>query len=405
MEKEYRAILREIGYVIIWIVACLPIACGYVMDGGDVTIWLARIEEVKNGFLARKMYLFPTAELVVEHSAQFSALDSNLLLFVPALMQCLGISITTSYRVYMLMLNVVALFSLKRFFSAIFEDKNTVFAGVMLYVCSPYRVYLWYDKADLGFAAAWAILPWVLGEMYDFWKGKISHKRMLMVAIALALVGYADGIAMAITVGIIVLGTIWYRKWSGVYVVVLGGVVFWPGAIYWMRYLIKGGMEVWNLPLGSIASKGYDIGQFFSSYTYRADSPGMGMALIVALAMLWWSILQDEGMNINKKYGFFVLMMCMFSVMSMKLFPWDIVQRVGMPFLRVVGIMETPGIFFGFVSLAASVLGACGLEVVQQREEKFLRYCVPVIVSFAAIGVAIYICNILTYSRLPMFLK
>ena len=43
-------------------VALFPLGCDYVMDGGIVTEWLARVAEVAEGFRSGEFYLFPSLE-------------------------------------------------------------------------------------------------------------------------------------------------------------------------------------------------------------------------------------------------------------------------------------------------------------------------------------------------------
>ena len=49
---------------------------------------------------------------------------------------------------------------------------------------------------------------------------------------------------------------LWYSKWSGSLLILLGVVLYLPGLRYVARYLIKGGMEQWNFPLTSMMPKG-----------------------------------------------------------------------------------------------------------------------------------------------------
>ena len=108
--------IRKILYVIIFVVASLPIACAYVMNGGEILLWLARIEEVKAGLQSGDINLFVSAELTATYGGQAYALNSNLWFILPALMRLIGISITSTYRIYMLLLNLITLFSTKYFF-------------------------------------------------------------------------------------------------------------------------------------------------------------------------------------------------------------------------------------------------------------------------------------------------
>lgn len=404
METKKQATARRVIYIAILVVASLPLACGYVMEGGDILLWLARVEEVKDNLQARYFLLYPSSELIVAYEGQFSALNSNLWLLIPAIIRILGGSITTSYRLYLLFLNMITMLTVHKMFGEIFEKKVPVLFGVLFYMTCPYRIYICYDKANLGMVAAWTLIPLVVGGMVRLFRTSITWKNVVMIAVAFAAVGYADGILLLFLSGIIILGVIWYRKPQGLIPLVSGLILYLPGATCWLSYLMVGGMEEWNLPIRSIAGQGYALGQFFSTWTYRLGCPGLGLGLMCGLAFYIWPWLAENSFYMKSHYTFFTFVMCFLALLSLECFPWDMVQRLGTPFLRLVSLMETQGFCFGFTSLAACVPAACGVErmIKHQRYEGMVGVALAVV--FAAIGVAIYICNSLTYYRVPMFL-
>lgn len=404
MESKNMTTVRKIMYVVMFVVASLPIACGYVMSGGDVLLWLARIEEVKNGLLAGSVVLFPTSEVTVAYEGGAAALHSNLWLFIPAVIRILGGSITTAYRLYMFLLSLLAVISAKKFFELLFENENIAFMGALLYITCPYRIYICYDKADLGMAAAWSLIPLFLWGILKICHDKLMLKSVIVAAATFAAIGYASGILFIITAGFALLLVVYKRKISIILPMFLGGILYLPGFIYLTRYIIGGGMSIWNIPVGSISANGYRLGYFFTSWVYRGDCPGLGLGLIGALSVLVWLWIVEGNIKVTKKYGFFVLTFFLFAWMSMLLFPWDIVQRVGASMLRLISLMETPGICFGFVSISACVLGAYGVECVSKKEKIFVRVGIPLMILLASIGIAVYMCNALTYVREPMFL-
>ncbi len=404
MEITKTATVRKIIYAVILVLASLPLACGYVMEGGDILLWLARIEEVKEQILVGNIQFFPTRELTLEQNGQFWALNSNLWLIIPSALRCLGLSVTAVYRIYMLVLNLIALITAVMMFQELFDNEWVTLLGSLLYMTCPYRIYIFYDKANLGMAAAWTLIPLVLWGILKICRKSGTWKSTLVTAAAFAAVGYSDGILLLILTGVVVLAIIWYRKPAGLLPVMAGSILYLPGALYWIKYLLTEQMASWCLPLSSIAHRGYAFGHFFSSWAYREDCPGLGLALIAALLLLLWLALIDKDIRVTKKYGLFITILCLLAVMSMNSFIWDYAQRIGAPILKLVSLIETPGVCFGFVSLAASVLGAYGIECAAKQQKLFIKVGIPLIVAFSALGVCVYLCNTLTYYRVPMFL-
>lgn len=405
MESKSIIFIRRILYVVIFVAASLPIACAYVMNGGEILLWLARIEELKTGLQSGDINLFVSAELTAAYGGQAYALNSNLWFILPALMRLVGISITSTYRIFMLLLNLITLFSAKYFFETVFKEKNTAAVGVLLYMTCPYQIFISYDKGNLGLICAWMLIPLFFGGLLKLAQGEVRWKNYFLSAIAFAGIGYADVRIWILIIGVSVLTFLWYRRWQLILPLAAGGILFLPGVIYCARYFLKGGMEVWNIPLYKISSEGYQLAQFFTSWTYREDYPGLGLGLFLALAVLIWLSFTEGNLKVMKKYGLWVIIAIVLGFMTTVYFPWDVVQRVGMPLQRLIGILEAPGICFALVCLACSVLGAYGVEVLKKQENIFVRVGFPIMIIIASIGVSVYLCNTLTYTRLPMYLQ
>lgn len=404
MESKEINLFRRIMYIIVLLVASLPLVCTYVMEGGDVLLWLARAEEVKGGLQSGRIIFYPTAETVMTYTNKASALDTNLWLMIPAVFRLLGLNITNSYRLYLLLLNVLAVFSAKKMFEALFASKWSVFCGVLLYMTCPYRVYLCYDKADLGMVAAWSVVPLFVWAVIKIAKKEAEWWCTELAALFLALVGYADNNMFLFTLVMFVILFLFYRKWKMWIPVIVGSILYLPGAINLFRYLLNGGKEAWELPLQSIAGNGYSVGQMLSSWTYLGDHPGLGLGLLGALLVLGWLAFSEGDLRVFKQYGMFATVAVAFAVLSMPLFVWDVAQRVGAPLQRWIALMETPGICFGFVCLAVSVLATYGMVVVSAQKKLFVRIAIPLLVILASLANCIYLCNMLTYNRMPMFL-
>ena len=134
MESKNTEILRKIGYIIILLVVSLPLAKGYILESGDIVTWVRRIDEVRANFRSPWSAMFPSPVLIAECGGEFSSLNSNLWLFLPAVLRGLGFSITNTYRIYMLLLNVIALWGTYKLFAEWTADKWLAFVGVVLFM-------------------------------------------------------------------------------------------------------------------------------------------------------------------------------------------------------------------------------------------------------------------------------
>jgi hypothetical protein len=410
-EKQLCTIL----YGILLVTACIPLMGNWIVSGSDHLIyWLDRIEEVSGGLRGGYSVLFPSAESVLYYNGQTEALDSNLWLLIPAFLRNLGFTITSAYRLFMLLIQGVTLVSAVLLSKELFSDRLTAAFGVLFYMTAPYRIYLCYDGGYLGEAVVWMLLPlfiWgVCGtcrQQYGDLK-RWDRRRILALAVStlsFAGIAYADSMMLLILGAAAVIGGVWFRRWTVLLPLAAGTILFLPGARYFLRYLLKGGYEYLSLPLGSISGGGYAFGQFFASYTYLEGMPGLGLGLFGALLMLLYIYFLKEMPKMSGGCSFALVSSALLLFMSTKLFPWDLLQRVGAPFLRVIGLMGTPRIFFGLASAALCLPAACAMGAVSKQPQKFIRIGIPIMIAVGAIGISIYLCNTISYNHMPWFFQ
>lgn len=398
-------------YAVILVAASVPVACGYIMAGGNILLWIARLEEVREGLTYGSFVMYPSAELISAYGGQLTAFDSNLWLIFPAMIRLAGGSIVTVYRLFMLFIQIGTLFTAVLMFRSFFREEVTVLFGVLLYMTCPYRLYICYDRADLAQAVVWLLIPLLVWGVLE--KEKISGSTqsalslpgvipLVVSSAALAGIGYASGIMLIIAAGLIILAALSGRSLRLLIPAAVGTLLYLPGGIRLLQYLLHGITEIENMPLAPISGKGYYFGQFFSSFAYQEGMPGLGLGLLMALFLLLWFLFCNGRAGMSgrcRRVGELGLLLLCFSL---HWFPWDVMQRIGGIFLRTVALFGTPGIFFGLACIALSVPGAFAVEKAGKETNGCIRAGVPVILFTAAIGLAVYLCNTLTFSRMPL---
>ena len=89
------------------------------------------------------------------------------------------------------------------------------------------------------------------------------------------------------------------------------------------------------------------------------------------------------------------------TLASLKYFPWDYVQRLGMPFLRFVGLLETPGVFWMLANMLFAIPAAWTVGEARKKQDVLWRWAIPIIFLIAALATAFYLGNSLSYMRFP----
>ncbi len=404
MDKKQKKTLCVMLYILIFAFTSAPVFCGYVMEGGDGVMWLNRIRELRESLVGGAVSWFPSPELITAFGGQSAAFDSGIWLLPAIALQMLGVEEQMSYCILTGMIGVATVVSAYWMMRAFFENKVTVLYGVLFYMSCPYRIYICFDKADLGQSLVWTLMPLLVGGLVRLRLGR-GRKVVWGCISTLAYAGiwYADarwGVIIGACVGVYLM--LWERWFASLFLLAVGAVLSMPVIIYLARYLIKGGMQVWGLPLGSIMGKGYTIGFFMTNWTYRPDMPGMGMALAGALLLMIWLCWSGYSGGMHRTIKGLLTAAGLLTLVSLKYFPWDFVQRLGAPFLRFVGLLETPGVFWMLANILFTIPAAWTIGELRKKQDVLWRWVIPAIFLIAALATALYLCNSLTYLRLPL---
>lgn len=402
MNKKQRTMLCGMIYILIFVFTSAPVFCGYVMEGGDAVMWLNRIREIRENLAGGEAFWFPSFELITLHGTQTVAFDSGVWLLPVAGLQALGLGEQISYCFFMGIIGIGTMAAVHWMMKSFSEDTAVMLYGVLFYMSCPFRIYICFDKADMGQTLVWALTPLLIGGLTRARQGR-NGIYWCVSALAYAGIWYADARWGVIIGGCAVLYLILWERWfGGLLLLAAGGILSMPVVIYLVRYLIKGGMQIWDLPTGSIMGNGYTPGLFMTSWAYRPDMPGLGMGLAGALFLLIWLYWSGSNGKMEKSIKGLLAATGVLTLASLKYFPWDYVQRLGMPFLRFVSLLETPGVFWGLANMLFAIPAAWTIGEVRKKQDDLWKWAIPAILMIAALATALYLCNSLTYVRLPL---
>lgn len=400
---------REYLYHVLIIVAAaaalFPVSCDYIMSGGIITEWIARVTELGTGLKEGHLYLFPESETLINAGIRVNGMNSNLWFLLPGLLYRISGSMVLAWRVYMLMLQAGTLFASMLLFRRIFpgeDGKQPAFFGILLYMTCPYRIYVCYDLANLSQATAWMLLPLYIWAVVGVAEEKEWMKNLIFAALSLAGIGYADTVFFVTAAGTTLLVSLALRKVQILISIAAGGVLFGPGLYRLVQYMFSDRFAGLDMPLRSIMQNGYRLGHYFSSYSFRDGHPGMGLGMLICLLTGVWLrfvLGKKEGQRSDRLFSWLALF---FVILSFYYFPWDFVQRLGTWSLKLVSLADTPALFWGIAFLFLCIPAARFMEGIWKCEVKWAAQAVPAVVMLACIGICVYQCNTLTYNRLPL---
>lgn len=388
-QKNQSVYLYRTLAVVITAVSMLPVSCNYILQGGRIGEWIAAVEGIAAG----------TAQTTVR---------TDFWLIVPGLLRRVSGNIVLTYRVWMLLLQTGTAIFAGMLFLRVFvqkEDRLPALFGFLLYMTSPYRIYISYDSAELFQVIVYMLLPLYGWAFWGMLRGRRSIFEALAGALALAGIGYAEPVVFLALAGVSLVVGMVVKKLPLLLMTVAGSACFLPGILRLCRYLFAESFFGEAPRAELIMDKGYRFGEFFTVYAWRDGHPGMGMGLLICLlAGVWlWLVDREEKKEQGRTEIWWVTSVAIFfSVLALRYFPWDIIQRLGDWSLRLVTLTGTPALFWGLAYSLLCITGAYGIGRIRKRVQEPLATALPLLVLLFCIGCCIYQCNTLTFERMPL---
>ena len=343
MDKEQEKTLYRIGYVLILVCISIPLFAEYVMDNPSI---LNQLEWVEN---------------IVQHPG---LCGEQIWFWIPVLLRCIGFTITASYRISMILAHMLSFGAVIWFGMRIFHEKKQVFILTALYLLNPIYLSFSYEQMCPDVLILWAVIPLVCGTVADLSRrvrrnrGERSLEKVKQNKTNGEKTSGRESLSYGIYVVSLILSVCLVIHFAG--------------------------MAHDNI---SQRIPGYTLGQMFHTFSYEEGYPGMGIGIIAAVILLGWQRIAWNR-NIEKKFWIYGVAAVFCMILASAFFAWQI-----------------PAVFLGCSMLPLSVLGTLGVTGFEEKDGGFLHLALPVILLITLVGAAVYLCNDLTYTHMPLFLK
>lgn len=397
-------ISRERKQTVFWlaviiIIASMPYLYGYIFTGADLTYHLHRIEGVKDGLLSGQFPVRLEPRWVYDHGYANAIFYCNTLLYFPAILRMLGFTVSASYNIYCIALNIATVCIAYFCFSKMLQDRNIGIVCSALYTLSVFRIYKLVITTAVGEGSAFTFLPLVLYGLYRIFTEDNDNPdyKTAWIPLAAGFTGLMQTHVLTCEVTALVTAVycIFYitklfrfktflELLKAAFASVLLSLWF---LVPFLDYYLTQDMHIKFVSARRIQSSGllpahllfhfWTTGMHTASDgqgLYYSHPVGIGLVLVLGLCMFgiqWFSnTLTEEGNTSTAFMKRTALTGAGLLLFSSSMFPWDKIQALHPVAAALVSSLQFPNRFLGWGSVClVSVFGYC-LNTFARRDRR-----------------------------------
>jgi hypothetical protein len=420
MEDKMKNIKYAVCYLVIIVMASIPLFNNYLIRGHDIYFHLMRIEGLAQGLGAGE---FPVRIQPVWYDGYGYAVSvfySDLFLYPAALLRLLGISLQDAYKVYVVLCNIATALISGYSFGKIFRKREIGVFGSCLYTLAPYRLVNLYTRGALGEYTGmifWPLLIYSCVLLLNEGRNKVQlQKGAVFMGISMAGMLQSHMLTAEIACMVLLLLVIVHCRRTFHKEVMLAGcgaVAAALGLSAWflipfLDYMLFGRFNINSIRNNDIMiqRQGAFLSQVFAIFdnavgqsldagagTAGDFTQGVGLSLMLSVIILMLLCIrgylkQEERRNRQitiTAAGLGALMV----VMSTLYFPWDRLCRISRIFRYIIVKIQFPWRFTG-VAVGLLVVVWCAVLNYTEREydrrKKVITICLAVGILLLSVG-------------------
>ncbi|MGN1148704.1 MAG: hypothetical protein ACI4TB_09795 [Lachnospiraceae bacterium] len=414
--------------VIALLFVCVPCMIDYNLWGDDWGFHLLRVEGLINGLQDGQFPVRIQGNWLRGYGYAVSIFYSDFFIVIPMLFRLIGFTVLTSYRMFLVVINIATLLIAYQCFRRLFKSVPIGGVTAILYMMSAYRMHNIYMRASIGETLAMAFLPVVFYGFYriftDDYKSKAYRRNWILLTLGLTGVIQShvltcEMLAFCIAILCVILFKRVFRKETFFELVKTVAATLILNLWYlvpFADYLLTGKFNVGHPETMVIKTAQcwgiyptHSLFLFYGGGT-RGGIEGVGMnwtgafslgAALMAVLFIW---LYLEFVGDMKKSSFagkgLGRLMFWYTVFLLVLtscyFPWDALQSLGGIAETLIMSLQFPYRFLSIAGLTASVLaGEILLYLKENRESFYYRGALLLLTGIAFFFNAYQIDNLL----------
>ncbi|MCR4740253.1 MAG: YfhO family protein [Lachnospiraceae bacterium] len=378
--------------VITLLIACSPLITRYCINGHDIDYHLLRIESLKEGILMGKPFLKVNVLFFGGAGYASSMFYPDFLLYIPALLRIAGLSVNSSYHVFVALCIILCYFSMYYCVSRMVSSKYAGILSAIIVTLCQYHMDDIYIRSAAGEYTAFIFLPLVLYGVYDLLYEDMEKPWILGIGFGGLLLchtaSFAMGLLFAAAACLIRIRVFKNRK-TLVRLLITAVITAGITAVYWLpmaEQLLSTTFYVSNpwIEPGTEAVRFVRV--FYNNF------PSLGIFVVIFAVPRIILRKDDETKKLISFSDHLLIAGFLFTLLATDLLPWD---RFG----KYLSFIQFPWRFFIMSSVLFSmadgiILCLCAKKYSPKRFDIPLEGIVSVVV--------LIVCGIFTYGNLSV---
>lgn len=294
-EERKNKYLSAIAIVCIGVFATYPLFTNIVLHADDLSYHLLRIEGIKDGLLDGQ---FPVTILpeALEGNGLLNTMYPSLCLYIPALLRICRISLFTSYKVYILLINIATAWIMYLSVKSVGGSKKAALLAAVLYTLCPYRFSNIYARGAVGEVTAMTFFPLFFAGLYHVLAGKREKWHYLAIAMIGLLQSHILSVLLAGMI-CVVFGALYIvriikekRYIEIIKAAFIAGILNLWYLIPFMMYYLRGSLWSNSLDWSTFEEYAQNIFSLFQTInleSYRSYSLGMPLIICLLIAVFY----------------------------------------------------------------------------------------------------------------------
>lgn len=380
---ETRKVLVCLGGIAF--LASLPLMASYMISADqDIAFHLTRIEGLKEGLMAGEFPVKIQPQWLNGHGYPVSVFYGDLLLYFPALLRIAGVSLESSYKLFVLLMNIATAGVSYSCFKRISGSWKTGVVASFFYTLNLYRLTNLYVRVAVGEYSAILFFPIILFGLWYIFTQEIEKvkKNKVWILLALGYLGilYSHLIScemagiFTIFICLLQIRKVFQKErflalLKAFIGIVVGGLAFMlPMLQYMQQDFVSGNMD--RFVLYRQEERGLFWGQFFvNKYDVLSQSKqtSVGMAgempltlgiafLVLVFAVVFTSVCCYQNMEKKKQWFIGVVLLAVSMWICTKNFPFGFLAESSEFLKLLVNSLQYPWRFLAIVALIATLL-------------------------------------------------